>query len=150
MIPRSALVLGLLGTLPFIFGAVFSYAPVRFGAMLGLSPFVAAFLGPNIMAAYGKVILSFMSGVLWGFATKAEGRKAAVAYVASTIPALYVFFTTSILPTFLYPLLVGFIGILAFDYGFQRAGLAPPWWMRLRLLITTIVVISYILCLSAP
>ena len=143
MIPRAALILGLAGTLPFLFGAVFSFAPVRFGNALGLSPFVAAFLGPNIMAAYGKVILSFMSGVLWGFATRAEGRKAALAYAASTVPALYVFFATSATTQPLLPLAIGFAGILLFDYAFTRAGLAPPWWMRLRLLITAIVLAAF-------
>ena len=144
-IPRPALILGLAGTLPFIFGAVFCFAPVRFGTALGLSPFVAAFLGPNILAAYGKIILSFMSGALWGFATLAKGRRAAIAYGASTVPALYVLFATSFTTQPLLPLSIGFAGLLAFDYGFHRAGLAPPWWMPLRLLLTAIVLTCFVL-----
>ena len=148
MIPRAALLLGLAGTLPFIFGAVFSFAPVQFGNVFGLSPFIAAFLGPNIMAAYGKVILSFMSGALWGFATRAEGRTAVLAYASSTLPALYVFLTASFTTAPLLPLAIGFAGILVLDYAFARASLAPPWWMRLRLILSAIVLACFIAAMS--
>jgi len=148
VIPRTALVLALAGTIPFIFGAAFSLAPVRFGQALNMAPFAAAFFGPNIMAAYGRVILAFMSGVLWGFATKASGKTAPLAYAASTVPALYVFFGTSFDPSPLVPLAIGFAGLLVFDYGFWRAGLAPPWWMRLRLLVTAIVLATFAASLS--
>ena len=36
--------------------------------------------------------------------------------------------------------------LLLLDYSFQRQGLAPPWWMRLRILLTAIV----LACLSVP
>ncbi|MEO0918937.1 MAG: DUF3429 domain-containing protein, partial [Pseudomonadota bacterium] len=38
----------------------------------------------------------------------------------------------------------GFIALLGLDFTFQKQGLAPEWWMRLRLLLTGIVV----LCLA--
>ena len=50
------------------------------------------FVGPYVELAYGTVILAFMSGVLWGFATKAPERQAPVCYALSVIPALWAFF----------------------------------------------------------
>lgn len=138
-IPRAPLILGLLGLLPFIWGAatVLSDDLAAFGAAnLG-----ARFIGPYVQLFYGSVILSFMSGVLWGFATKASGTQAAVGYALSVLPALWAFFMTGGGPTSAGTnLAFGFIGLLMLDYAFSRWGLTPPWWMRLRLLLTAIVV----------
>ena len=76
-IPRAPLVLGLAGLIPFIWGALTGLVPdlaAWASANLG-----SRFVGPYIQLFYGTVILSFMSGVLWGFATKAEGPQAATA-----------------------------------------------------------------------
>ena len=146
MIPLAPLLLGLAGTIPFIAAAALMSAPDKFMPHIGM----AAFSGPIIMAAYGRVILCFMSGVLWGFATKATGIKAALAYTASVIPALYVFFATSLGTTFvLIPLAAGYLVLLAFDFGFHLASLTPPWWMKLRLLITAIVLVCFYFAIRA-
>ncbi|MEC7670198.1 MAG: DUF3429 domain-containing protein, partial [Pseudomonadota bacterium] len=34
----------------------------------------------------------------------------------------------------------GFIALLGLDFTFWRWGLAPAWWMQLRVLLTTLVV----------
>lgn len=146
MIPKSALILGLAGTIPFIFSTLLIVWPERFMPYFG----IFVFSGPLILAGYGRVVLSFMSGVLWGFATKANGKAAAFAYAASVVPALYVFIATSLGTTFvLVPLAIGFVGILVFDYAFARAGLAPHWWMKLRLIITTIVLVCFFFAIRA-
>ncbi|MCP1170093.1 DUF3429 domain-containing protein [Limimaricola litoreus] len=138
MIPRAPLLLGLAGVLPFVWGALTTWFP-------GLAPdwLPQRLVGPYVQVFYGSVILSFMSGVLWGFATKAEGRVAAIGYAVSVIPALWVAFLvgggwerSSLV------LIAGFTGLLALDAGFQGRGLAPEWWLRLRLLLTSLVVIS--------
>ena len=86
-----------------------------------------------------------MSGVLWGFATKAEGARAATGYGLSVIPALWAFFMTGGGPTTAgMNLIFGFLGLLALDFAFTNWGLTPRWWMSLRVLLTTIVV----LCLA--
>jgi len=41
-------------------------------------------------------------------------------------------------------LIIGFLALLLIDFSFDRWGLTPGWWMPLRLLLTTIVV----LCLA--
>src|SRR6056297_1913970 len=38
-------------------------------------------------------------------------------------------------------LVAGFVGLLGLDWMFRRQGLAPHWWMRLRLLLTAVVVV---------
>jgi hypothetical protein len=99
------------------------------------------FVGPYVQLFYGAVILSFMSGVLWGFAAKITGRMAAVGYTLSIIPALWVFFMTGGGPTSAATSLIfGFLGLLLLDWFFWRLGLAPSWWMNLRGLLTALVV----------
>ena len=79
--------------------------------------------------------------VLWGFATKAEGREAAVGYALSVIPALWAFFmVTDTTAESVIWLATGFVALLALDLSFARQGLAPVWWMKLRVLLTTVVV----------
>ena len=140
-IPRAALILGLAGTLPFLWGAVTVLVP-----SLGLwtaQTLGGRFAGPYVGLFYGAVILSFMSGVLWGFATKADGAQAATGYALSVIPALWAFFMTGGGPvTAAANLIAGFLGLLLLDWQFQRWGLAPGWWLKLRLLLTAIVVAS--------
>lgn len=140
-IPRAPLILGLAGLLPFAAGALIA-ALADVAPSATSMPAILASDGPAMLALYGTIILSFMSGVLWGFATKADGAVATTGYVLSVLPALWAFFARGASPASTLPyLIVGFLGLLALDYVFFRQGLTPPWWMRLRLLLTSIVVI---------
>lgn len=144
-IPRSALILGLAGLIPFVWGALNVAHPPSLQWDGGLLP--PMFKGSYVSLTYGTVILSFMSGVLWGFATKATGREAAVGYALSVIPALWAFFMVNGQPgDAAVNLAAGFAGLLLLDWSFSRQGLAPDWWMRLRVLLTTIVLV----CLAMP
>ena len=140
-IPVAPLFLGLAGLIPFVWGAAtyLNEALAQWGAA-HLGP---RFIGPYVQLFYGSVILSFMSGVLWGFATKASGPQAATGYVLSVIPALWAFFMTGGGPTTAgMNLIFGFLGLLVLDFAFSNWGLTPPWWMRLRVLLTAVVVAS--------
>ena len=140
-IPRSALILGLAGLIPFLWGALTVTVPSV--ALWGQSNLGGRFIGPYVQLFYGAIILSFMSGVLWGFATKATGQMATASYVLSVIPALWAFFMTGGGPTTAaVNLIVGFLGLLLLDWHFWRLGLTPPWWMHLRGLLTAIVILS--------
>ena len=140
-IPRAALALGLAGLIPFLWGALTYLNPSL--QSWGAATFGPRFVGPYVQLFYGSVILSFMSGVLWGFATKAEGAQAATGYGLSVLPALWAFFMTGGGPTSAgLNLIFGFVGLLALDFAFSKWGLTPDWWMRLRVLLTTIVVLS--------
>lgn len=142
-IPRAALLLGLAGLIPFVWGAFTVFSPSA--QAWGVQVFGARFVGPYIGLFYGSVILSFMSGVLWGFATKAEGAVAATGYALSVLPALWAFFMTGGGPVAAaIALIAGFVALLVLDWLFWKQGLAPQWWMKLRLLLTTIVVLSLV------
>lgn len=139
-IPRSALVLGLLGLLPFLWGAWTVVAPDW--ALWGARTIGPRFVGPYVQLAYGQIILAFMSGVLWGFATRTQGKAANLGYCLSVIPALWAFIMTGGGPiSAALSLTLGFSGLLILDWVFWHFGLAPRWWMKLRLLLTTIVVV---------
>ncbi len=142
-IPRAPLLLGLAGLIPFVWGAATS---LHDGLQAwGAANLGARFVGPYVQLAYGQVILAFMSGVLWGFATKTRDAQAATGYALSTIPALWAFFMTGGGPdSAAINLIFGFVGLLFLDAAFVRWGLAPDWWMRLRILLTSVVV----LCLA--
>ncbi|PWJ19128.1 DUF3429 domain-containing protein [Jannaschia seohaensis] len=139
-IPPSALLLGLAGLLPFAWGVVTMWVPGTAELTMGLIG--PRFIGPYVGLSYGTVILSFMSGVLWGFATRAEGGVAASGYALSTLPALWAFFMVGGGPvSAAMALIAGFLGLLGLDWLFWNQGLAPAWWMKLRVLLTTGVVL---------
>ena len=144
-IPRSALILGLAGLIPFLWGAAnVAYPPS--GQWIGpwLPPM---FRGTYVSLTYGVVILSFMSGVLWGFAAKASGARAALGYGLSVVPALWAFIMVNGDPgNAAVNLAAGFAGLLMLDYFFSLQGLAPRWWMRLRILLTA----GVLACLAVP
>jgi Protein of unknown function (DUF3429) len=139
-IPRAALWLGLAGLIPFFWAAATHMSPRL--AEIGLSYLPPMFLASYLGLTYGSVILSFMSGVLWGFATRAEGHAATLCYGLSVLPALWVAFAVNGAAADAALLLgAGFVGLLGLDWHFWRAGLAPDWWMRLRLNLTVPVVV---------
>jgi hypothetical protein len=138
-IPSAPLILGLAGLIPFLWG-VLTYLNGDLAAW-GMGNLGPRFVGPYIQLFYGSIILAFMSGVLWGFATRAEGSRAATGYALSVIPALWAFFMTGGGPTgAAMNLMFGYAGLLILDFAFHRWGLTPPWWMALRVLLTAIVV----------
>lgn len=138
-IPNAALILGLLGLLPFLWGVATLYSAAL--ADLGVRILGPRFVGPHVQLFYGTIILSFMSGVLWGFATRAEGQVAATGYALSVLPALWAFFMVGGGPvSAAVNLAAGFIALLGLDYMFWKQELAPGWWMSLRILLTIIVV----------
>ncbi len=137
-VPRAPLILGLAGLIPFIWGAL-TYLSDDLHAW-GTQTFGSRFVGPYVQLFYGSVILSFMSGVLWGFATKTSGGKAATFYTLSVLPALWAFFKTGGGPVSAgINLMYGFAGLLVLDAIFAYWRLTPIWWLRLRVTLTAIV-----------
>lgn len=137
-IPAPALILGLAGLIPFLFGVITQIWPPMH--LWAASTFGTAFVGPSLQLTYGLVICVFMSGVLWGFATRAEGQHAWIAYTLSVAPALWVFFMVSTRSqNGAENLMIGFTAIFLIDFLFYLWGLTPRWWMRLRFMLTAIV-----------
>lgn len=147
-IPATALILALAGLLPFLWGAAMAVAPDP-GALPLLRDMPAALRDEHVLVRYGTVILCFMSGVLWGFAARAEGHRARFAYIASVLPALWAFFLTNRSHHMdLIVLIIGFLALLALEWVFWRVRLVPRWWLRLRLPLTAVVVVCLALGIS--
>lgn len=136
-IPRPALLLGLAGVLPFAACVL---------ALLASDLLLVQTAARWGLALYGLTILSFMSGCIWAFAAR-EGDP--VGYGLSTLPALAGAFSfalpmamgrlpTPVLP--LWPMAGCFVLLLALDWRAARLGQTPPWWMPLRVLLTSLVV----------
>ena len=136
-IPLPALALGLAGLLPFLAGTANLLAP---GLLAGFDLPAPLDEGRPLLAAYGTIILCFMSGALWGFAARAKGPLLAAGLGLSVVPALFaLFFVTGSGTQAMAMLLVGFAALLPLDALFQWQGLAPGWWLRLRLIVTAVV-----------
>jgi len=137
-VPRSALYLGFAGLLPFFWGVGTEYiGAIRDLTMSTVGP---RYVAPFILLNYGQIILAFMSGVIWGFAARAEGQVQGLGFALSVIPALWAFFFVGGGPTTaaIY-LIAGFVGLLLIDGFFWVNGLTPAWWMALRVPLTAIV-----------
>ncbi|MEY4695963.1 MAG: hypothetical protein RIT14_391 [Pseudomonadota bacterium] len=144
-IPRIPLILGLAGLIPFLWGALNVLVPASIGLVGDWLP--PLYRGTYVSLTYGTVILSFMSGVLWGFATRARGAEAGLGYALSVIPALWAFFMVNgDSGNAAVNLAAGFAGLLLLDVSFWKQGLTPRWWLRLRLLLTAVV----LACLAVP
>ncbi|PRY20266.1 uncharacterized protein DUF3429 [Aliiruegeria haliotis] len=139
-VPRTALLLGLAGLIPFLWGVLTRYSPALQDLTLSLAG--PRFVAPYILLYYGTIILAFMSGVLWGMATRADGEVASLGYALSVIPAIWAFLFTGTGPVSSAGYLIaGFLGVLGIDWFFWRNGLAPSWWMTLRVPLTAVVVL---------
>ena len=138
-IPTGALILGLSGVLPFAWGAVTLLSEEAFN--FGIENFGARFVGPLIQLSYGVIILCFMSGVLWGFATKMDEKNGSLGYILSVLPALWAFLSMGRGPiSDTISLIVGFLAVLLIDRHFYLLELTPLWWMNLRIPLTFLVI----------
>lgn len=137
-IPRPALVLGWLGVLPF---ATFSALAIS-GALL------ASETATNALILYGAIILSFMGGAQWGLAMSGSDDVATLGprLAISVLPALAAFglwFLGSSMA--LLGLSFTFLALLSYDISTTRAGKAPPWYAKLRIQLTSAVVVCLLL-----
>jgi len=136
-IPPAALALGLAGVLPFAAVALAPYTGLAEPTGLGWV---------YHLLIYGLTILAFMSGCIWAFAARAGD---AIGYALSTLPALYGATLLMVaLPFGLATergctvlLALGFTALLALDWRAAARGQTPVWWMRLRVILTSLVVV---------
>ena len=144
-IPITPLLLSLAGLLPFVWGMLTRVSsPLMMWSELWLGN---GLTGTNVQLTYGTVIMCFMSGVLWGFATKTKQTQAIICYSLSILPALGVFFlVSSNTENKLTFLMLGFVVLFFIDFLFSKLSLTPSWWLRLRGGLTGLV----LFCLAAP
>ena len=129
-IPRSALILGVLGLIPFVAGGILVWVPQLGGIRPSLPPLVVY---------YAALIISFLGGVRWGAAmqNKTTGATLARELSASVLPTLItlVCFILS-LPAAIVMLLVlitsqGLLDVLA-----ARQDTLVSWYGPLRILLS--------------
>lgn len=127
-VPRAARLLGLAGLLPMLAAALAAWAggPGLHYAALALAH------------AYGALILSFLGGMWWGLAARADTGSAwpYMLAVAPSLLALATFVPWAVGGAWPVPSLVVISLALWFsplvDRRLDAAGLVPPWWMALR------------------
>jgi len=123
-VPRSALILGLAGLLP---------SAAALAAIVALPGWREAAAAAGL--AYGAVIASFVGGAWWGLAaSRAEAAALPRLLVTSVVPSLIAW------PALLVPAPTGFLvlatlfaTLLPIDRRLRGDGVAPGWWLRLRL-----------------
>jgi hypothetical protein len=134
-IPRPALWLGLLGGLPFLAGAIGQW-------------FAAPRLGPvPILAAsllYGAVVLSFLGGIRWGTAIGPySAARQAWEFTGSVSPVILGWIALLLPPAAGVSLLIiGFLAQALWDVIAVEDGRLPAWFGQLRMILTSIAVIS--------
>ena len=130
--PRPARLLGYLGLLPFIGGALAIWV-----ADAGLSARAS-----QALLYYAAVILSFMGAVHWGLAMHADypGRDRQLAM--SVLPALVAWGSLMLPAVAAFPiLLVSFAVLNAADRQAAIGGAAPAWYPSLRMPLTIVVIV---------
>ena len=126
-IPPAPLLLGLAGLVPF------------WALAVGLLPHGALGVAPPALdaalATYGAIIVSFLGGIRWGLAVPAGDP--GTNYATSVLPSL-VAWALLAAPE---PWRLAGLGLVALalgpiDLGLVRAGLAPAWFGRLRMILS--------------
>lgn len=94
----------------------------------------------SLAYAYAALILSFLGGLWWGLAARAEREAPAWLWVAAVVPSLVALasaFPWALAGAWPGPSLVilglALIAALAVDYRLVALGLAPAGWLALRL-----------------
>jgi hypothetical protein len=129
-IPRTALVLGGAGLIPFLFGGISIWLDIPVNIKLGIS---------QMTLTYGMIILSFLGGIRWG-AAMVQSAKMDTALILSVVPSLLAF------ASFFMPgqdaslvLAIAFIGQGFADHAAGRDGRLPNWYPNLRVILTIVV-----------
>lgn len=139
---RLARYLGYAGLIPF----------VALAAAALLSVADAGTLWREAGRAYAAVILSFLGGFVWGrlLAPDAAGHTQAPARFAYSVLPSLVAWAALLLPagTGVLLLAAAFVGAYVHDRGMMQAGLLPGWFLRMRLHLTAVVLVS-LLALAA-
>ncbi len=139
-VPMIAAWLGGLGAAPFV-------------ALAGGTPFLTGLprlLALHALLAYGATILSFLGGIHWGLAIAPQGRpdrgKLGARLTLSVMPSL-VGWGALLFPERpgLLILALAIAAMLWVDLRATRLGQAPPWYPKLRIPLSCVVIASLVL-----
>ena len=139
-VPLSAGWLGGLGAVPFI-------------GLAGAMPFLIGtqrLFAAQALLAYGATILSFLGGVHWGLAIRSPGSiddgQLKARLIVSIVPSLAGWIALLIgNTTGLLILAIAIATMLFLDIRASRGGPAPPWYAKLRLPLTCVVVVMLLI-----
>jgi hypothetical protein len=129
-IPLPVLLLGAAGLVPpLILTAV---ALFRYG--------VFAESTPGFVRSYAALILSFLGGTWWAFALREE-RPSTLLLTLSVVPSLAGWWAVGSFrpPEALFALSVMVAGTILVDALLVRRGLAPGWWLKLRVPLSLVL-----------
>ncbi len=134
-VPSAAGWLGGFGAVPFI--GIAGAIPLLDGA-----PRIWA---AHALVAYGATILSFLGGIHWGLAIGSENRSdnchSLNRLVLSVMPSLVGWAALLVSEKIgLFILATAIVAMLWIDLRATKAGYAPPWYPKLRIPLTCIVV----------
>ena len=136
-IPPAPLVLGLGGLIPF-WGLALALFAGGMPAYQGMPRALARLSADRLdlaLAAYAAVIVSFLGGIRWGFAVR-EGD-AGPQYAIGVTPSLLACAALAAPePWRLVTLAVLLIALWPLDQRLVRAGIAPAWFGRLRMILS--------------
>jgi hypothetical protein len=139
-IPVAAAFLGAAGLIPFVYAMVMLFIDEGTLPTFGVVPSDPAG-GVHILWTLGAILLGFMGGCLWGFAS-APGREPTLVLLGTAaVPAVLAFLAIRPDPALsCLWLAFGFVVLQAIDVAMQRAGVTPGYWLQLRLPLTAGVV----------
>jgi len=134
--PFAVAFVGIAGLIPFIYGLALVLSLPESLPGFGLVESSPSG-GARLLAIFGAVILGFMGGTLWGFAS-GNGRTPTLLQLSATcLPVIIaVLSLTQSAEIACLWLAFGYILLQVTDMGFQRAGLVPHYWLSLRFPLT--------------
>jgi len=121
-VPFIPALFALVLTLPFFYAA---------GVLAGLiTPPRAYWADPfTVLNSYGAIYLGMLGGVYWGFAAKRANILDALIALVPPFAA----FGASVSPTPVLPFAIGIAGMVVFDLLYISRGMAPKYWLPLRI-----------------
>lgn len=130
---RTARLLGFAGLIPFYAGSV--------GVWLAHHPF--DMMAHKAQISYGAIILAFLGAVHWGVVLRMPYGVPRAMLVWGVVPPLVGWAALGFGPPLAHGIMMlGFLAAFLADRRVSLSGLTPPWYGRLRLMLTTLVLLA--------
>ncbi|NNJ91243.1 MAG: DUF3429 domain-containing protein [Gammaproteobacteria bacterium] len=134
-IPKQALLLGYGGLIPFVTLSAATWFPASHRLVQV----------HEALLLYASIILTFMGAIHWGVAMTRALAPNSLQLTISIIPALIAWFASFTSQSVNYVILyISFAGLCLIDSKSSKQGDLPDWYPKLRVPLTTVVVISLI------
>ena len=137
-VPSNAKLIGFLGLIPMILGLLGSLQLFFFSE--NINQFLIKF-----SITYSAIILSFLGGCLFAFNCLKKDNPSLLGLTLTILPSIWatIALQSPILKTSL--LALGFLLIFEIDRRFFKINLTPKWWLKLRLPLTTVIIVILVI-----